>query len=124
MFINRAMTVAQIMVPDGYDDYGERSEYTAYGSCNAAITLYTQSRTDDARYKDVTHFCITDIPLSDDMVLVQGGKVYKVELVNTGARRYTAYLNEKTELENDGNTYEALGGFTYAQLEGETAAWP
>jgi len=123
MFVNRTMRAAQVMLPGEYDDYGEKSEYTVSGSCNAVIMLYTQSRTDDARYKDVTHFCFSDVPLSDDMILIQDSRAYKVELVNNGARRYTSYLREKTELER-GNTYADLNGLTHEELSKGAVKWP
>ena len=100
MMLKRAAKPVTLLKSTGeFDEYGTKTGYEEYGSADMYITLYTQSRTEDARYKDVTHVGYTDSKdISDDMaVRAADGTEYKVSLVNACARRTVVYL-EKTEL--------------------------
>lgn len=100
MILKRAAEPVMLLKSTGeFDEYGTKTGYEECGSADMYITLYTQSRTDDARYKDVTHVGYTDSKdISDDMaVRTADGTEYKVSLVNACARRTVVYL-ERTEL--------------------------
>ena len=100
MILKRAAESVTLLKSTGeFDEYGTKPDYEEYGSADMYITLYTQSRTEDARYKDVTHIGYTDSKdISDDMaVRAADGAEYKVSLVNAHARHAVVYL-ERTEL--------------------------
>lgn len=93
--LNRSMRYADVYTLTGeYDEYGTEKEYKLTGSCDIFITLYSQTKTEDARYKDVTHVGYTETPLTDSMQLVQDGRTYKVLLANNHARRCVVFLRE------------------------------
>lgn len=93
--LNRTMRPAKIYKLTGkYDEYGTKAVSEAVGTCRIFITLYNQSNTQDARYKDVTHVGYTDRELTDSMSVVQDGRTYKVLLSNPYARRCVVFLRE------------------------------
>lgn len=96
--LNRSMRPAEIYKLIGdYDEYGTKTDSEAAGMCRIFITLYNQSNTQDARYKDVTHVGYTDRMLTDSMSVVQDGRTYKVLLSNPYARRCVVFLREEAD---------------------------
>ena len=100
MMYNRAAEHVELLRALGtFDEYGTKNEYAVYGRTRMYITLYNQQRTEDARYKDVTHVGYTDcLDMSDDMIVrTERGELFKVLLVNDYARRTVVFLM-RTEL--------------------------
>ena len=100
MMYNRAAESVELLRALGtFDEYGTKTEYAVYGRTRMYITLYNQKRTEDARYKDVTHVGYADcLDISDDMIVrTERGELFKVLLVNDYARRTVVFLM-RTEL--------------------------
>lgn len=93
--LNRSMRYADVYtLTEEYDEYGTEKEYALTGSCDIFITFYSQKKTEDARYKDVTHVGYTNTPLTDSMQIIQDGRTYKVLLANNYARHCVVFLRE------------------------------
>lgn len=96
MIYQRAKASAEIWeVPDGYDEYGTRKPAVKTGTCNIFITLYDQTLTSDARYKEVTHLGYTETMLTDKQFVKQGDKTYKVLYAAQYGRLVVAHLREE-----------------------------
>ncbi len=101
---NRAKRTAEIWeYPDGYDEYGTRLPPIQTGTCDIHITLYSQTLTEDARYKDVTHIGYTDMPLTDKQIIKQDGRAYKVLYAGQYGRRVVTHLREVIDGGETGN---------------------
>lgn len=94
MILNRAKAAAEIYSAEGYDEYGTRATLRKVGECDIYITIYSQTNTADARFKDVTHVGYTDKTLYDNMTIKQHDKSYKVLIANNEARRTVVFLRE------------------------------
>lgn len=94
---NRQKTKVSVMSnSDKRDNYGYKSEeYSDIKTIEAAVMIYSQSNTDDIRYKDATHICLTyDKTLTDKMRLKTENAVYDIMLVNNEGRLSQIYLKE------------------------------
>ena len=96
MFNRQKIKVNVMAASDKRDSYGYKSEeYTVIKTIEAAVMLYSQSNTEDIRYKDATHICLTyDKTLTDKMRLETENAVYDVMLVNNEGRLSQIYLKE------------------------------
>ena len=104
MVYNRAKQPAEIWeYPDGYDEYGTRMPPEQTGTCEIHITLYDQTLTGDARYKDATHIGYTDTLLTDRQYIKQSGVAYKVMYAGQYGKRVVVRMQEVV----DDETYNA-----------------
>lgn len=96
--INRQMSVVELLqCAEGYDEYGTKSanEYSRLRDIKAAVVLYEQKNTNDARFKEATHIAYTrDKEISDDMRIKADNALYDVMLVNPYGRMTVVYLRE------------------------------
>ncbi len=105
MVYNRSKQPAEIWeYPDGYDEYGTRLPPVQSDTCDIHITLYSQTLTEDARYKDVTHIGYTDTLLTDRQYIKQGDRTYKVLYAGQYGRRVVAHMREVTDVGEIGIT--------------------
>lgn len=96
MYNRQKHTISVLERSDTRDDYGYKSENFAVSrKIEAAVTLYSQNNTEDIRYKDATHLCLTeDKSLTDEMRIEDGGRVYDILLVNNESRLSQLFLKE------------------------------